>query len=227
MRYAFLGTRQPQLLPPPVIDLYQSAAKSLAEQGGIILSGATAGADQLAAESALAVGGRAELFLPWALFERDWVQKMKRLHGERVQETVFVPDLHGTWLNAARATLPNGARLSTGSVAVHARYYGMLEGAEAAILMPYVRLGWQVVERPGDSRRRTIGGISGQVSVREQIIDKGSTEPAIQFAQRLEQMAFDLSDDEGRVRLLSLLRQPLFHRDERLTACPEELPCAS
>lgn len=224
MKYAFLGTRQPRLLPPTVVELYRAAAIALAKQGGTILSGATPGADQLAAEAALAAGGRVELFLPWALYEREWVQRMKQLYGSCVQETVLAASTHADWLAAARATLPNGERLSTGSVALHARYYGMLERAEAVIVMPYVRISWQVTERPevsrastagglfgqstSHSRRSKIGGISGQSTIREQIIDKGGAESAIRFAQRLERTAFDLSDAGDRARLLTLLREP-------------------
>jgi hypothetical protein len=224
MKYAFLGTRQPRLLPPAVVELYRTAAIALAQQGGTILSGATPGADQFAAEAALAAGGRVELFLPWALYEREWVQRLKQLYGARVQQTVFAASTHANWLAAARAMLPNGKRLATGSVALHARYYGMMECAEAVVVMPYVRLSWQVTERPENSRassvsgifgqgalrsRRTrIGGISGQSTIREQIVDKGGTESPIRFAQRLERTAFDLSDADDRERLLTVLREP-------------------
>lgn len=205
MDYAFLGTRQPRLLPPTVIDLYRTAAESLAKQGSTVLCGATAGAEQLAAEAALSAGGTVELFLPWALYERDWVQRMKRLHGERVREILFAPSTHSDWLEAARATVPNGAHLSAGSIALHARSYGLLERADAVVMMPYVRLTWQAIERPATSRRSRIGGISGESEIREQILDKGGAEWAIRFAQNLDRVAFDLSAEEDRARLLSTI----------------------
>lgn len=206
MDYAFLGTRQPRLLPPAVVDLYRTAAISLTRQGSTVLCGATAGAEQLAAEAALTAGGLVELFLPWALYERDWVQRMKRLHRERVRETIFAPSTHPDWLEAARTTVPNGAHLSAGSIALHARSYGLLERADAVVMMPYVRLTWQVSERPLASRRSRIGGISGESEIREQILDKGGAEWAIRFAQNLERRGFDLSTEEDRARLLSTIQ---------------------
>lgn len=210
MNYAFLGTRQPRLLAAPVVDLYCTAATSFAKQGGTIVCGATPGAEQLAAEAALAAGGNVELFLPWALYEREWVQRVKRQYGSQIRETVFMPSVHPEWLQAARAALPNGENLSTGSLALHARCYGMLARAGAVIVMPYVRLSWQVIERPTSFRRSLIGGISGVSQVRERTIDKGGAELAIRFAHNLECNAFDLSSEEDRVRLLSELQTPAF-----------------
>jgi hypothetical protein len=161
----------------------------------------------LAAEAALAAGGTVELFLPWALYEREWVQRIKRQFGEQVHETVFDPAVHADWLAAARATVPNGEHLSSGSIALHARCYGMLECANAVVVMPYVRLAWQVSERPAGNLRNRIGGISGESVVRERIIDKGGAECAIRFAQTLERNAFDLSSEGDRLRLVSAIKE--------------------
>jgi hypothetical protein len=172
----------------------------------VISCGATPGAEQLAAEAALAAGGNVELFLPWANYEREWVQRIKRRFGAQVSETVFDPALHADWLTAARTMVPNGGHLSTGSIALHARCYGMLARATSVIVMPYVRLSWQVVERSSEFRRSKIGGISSESEIRERTIDKGGAESAIRFAQTLERNAFDLSTEEDRLRLLESLQ---------------------
>jgi len=210
MNYAFLGTRQPRLLPTPVLDFYRNAASSLAKQGSCIVSGATPGAEQLAAEAALHAGGNVELFLPWALYEREWVQRIKRQFAEQVHETVFNPTTHAHWLREARAMVPNGENLSMGSISLHARCYGMLERAGAVVVLPYVRLTWQVIERTSDFRRSKIGGISSESQVRERTLDKGGMEWPIRFAQTLERDSFDLSTEEDRVRLLRAIQDPVY-----------------
>ncbi|MCC2667899.1 MAG: hypothetical protein K0Q72_370 [Armatimonadetes bacterium] len=199
---AFLGTRQPRLLPPHVVDLYRTAAASLGGQGDLLLSGATPGAEQLAAEAALAAGGAAEFFLPWALYEREWVARMERTYGDRVRTVVFEVSTYPQWLEAARNAHPDGQRLSVGSLAVHARCFGMIERATLVIVMPYVRIAWQVVERPGLFGRKRI---TGESRVRERTTDKGGTELAIRFAESLGVAAYDLSRDDDRYRLADLL----------------------
>jgi len=169
--------------------------------------GATPGAEQLAAESALKAGGKVELFLPWANYERAWVQRIKRQFSGQVSETVFDPAKHSDWLAAARSTVPNGEHLSTGSIALHARCYGMLQRATSVVVMPYVRFSWQVIERSSEFRRSKIGGVSSESHIRERTVDKGGAELAIRFAQTLERNAFDLSTEEDRVRLLQSLQE--------------------
>ena len=55
---AFIGTREPRLVPGSVSNLYTRAAAALARAGRTIVTGATPGAEQLAVEAALAAGGK-------------------------------------------------------------------------------------------------------------------------------------------------------------------------
>jgi hypothetical protein len=205
-KIAFLGTRQPRLLPPHIVELYSTAAAIIGEQGDLLLSGATPGAEQLAAESALQAGGQVELFLPWSLYERDWVSRLERTYPGKVSTIVFDSAIHTEWLEAARAVLPGSSRLSTGSLAVHARCFGMLQHATLMIVMPYVRIAWQVIDRPGLFRRGRLAAITGRAQVRERTEDKGGAELAIRFAEGLGIAAYDLSTEEDRFRLAELLQ---------------------
>lgn len=91
---AFVGARQEKLEQireknPEWVELYTRAAAYCACRGCLVTTGAGTGSDQLAAETALRAGGRVKLFLPWAGWESDWVQRMQQEHGKRVALHVY------------------------------------------------------------------------------------------------------------------------------------------
>mgnify|MGYP000898904686 CR=1 FL=1 len=63
--YAGIGSRA---TPPAERDRMRAIAANLAREGWILRSGGANGADAAFEEGALAAGGRAEIFLPWAGF---------------------------------------------------------------------------------------------------------------------------------------------------------------
>lgn len=207
MKYAFIGTRQPRLLPSAVLDLYRAAAFFLAKQGCIIVSGATPGAEQLAVEAALRAGGKVELYLPWTRYEREWMQRMRRDYDPQIEVCVFSSTTHTAWLEVARTELPNGGNLAVASLALHARCYGMLQSADAVVLVPYLRQAGPTGEQPL-ARHRPSASNSRASPSQTPILDRGGTEYALRFARILQLDAFDLSTDEDQIRLVTAIRSP-------------------
>jgi hypothetical protein len=148
--------------------------------GAVVYSGASPGAEQIAAERALQAGGRVRLYLPRDGFEAEWVQRMTAAHPDQVEFTRFDPDVHQEWVDAVYAWHPAGTFLAKASLAIYARSYGMVRDASVVVALPFVRL------KNGTS-------------------DRGQSEQGLQVAREMEIPLYDLSVDADRERLRVLL----------------------
>jgi len=178
--YAFIGTKQPRALPRSSYQLFTAAAKHAAENGITVHSGATPGAEQLAAERALEAGGTVRLYLPWNGFETGWLASMSRAHPNRVLTVVFDAEVHSEWTEAIHAWHPVGEHLARAALAMYARTYGLVRESTTVVAMPYLRV------KNGGS-------------------DKGQTEQGLRVARDLGLTLFDLSEEAGRLGLRELL----------------------
>lgn len=179
-RCAFIGTRQPRMLPRTWYRLYTDAAEWVARSGAVVASCATPGAEQLAAQCALAAGGTVCLYLPWSDFEAEWVRRVQGEYPGLVTTRVYDPDVHADWTEAVLRTHPAGSYLARASQALYARSYGAVYEATDVVALPFIR------SRNGAA-------------------DKGQTEQGLQLARDLGLSLYDLSVEEERLRLRVLI----------------------
>lgn len=135
-RMTMIGTRDLTLPPREAVSLYRRAAVVLAQQGYVIVTGGCVGADQLAAESALIVGGSVELYLPWATYEDAWVRRMQEAHGMRIQTVVYDPEVDTAWTESVKQYHPHWERIQGPDIAFHARNYGLAVAGDGMIALP-------------------------------------------------------------------------------------------
>lgn len=176
---AFIGTREPRRIARDLIDLYVSAARQFAEEGCLLHTSGTPGAERLAAENALRVGGLIRVYLPWRNYEQAWVGDMSTRYPGCVETSVYQDAAHADWAAHVLASHPESKFLSPATTKLYARNYGLLIEADEIVALPYAR---------------PVGALGGPV-------DKGSTATSIEFAQRLGRLLYDLSDAEDRIRL--------------------------
>lgn len=179
-RFAFIGTRQPRILPRMWYSLYTDAAAWAARNGVRVLSGATPGAEQLAAQCALKAGGEVTLYLPWHGFEAEWVRRQEQEYSGQVTLRVYDPEIHHGWAEAIQRRHPTGAHLARASLALYARSYGLVYESTGVVALPFVR-------------------------TRNGAVDRGQSEQGLQIAQELGLSLYDISDDEPRERLRELI----------------------
>lgn len=127
--YAGIGSRQ---LSESELKRCRDKAKRRALEGWILRTGAADGADQAFAEGALFVGGRVILCLPWASYEKEWVEWTKR-HGAEV-EVLSNRDFEA-W-DSVDKYHPAASQLSRGIRALHARNFVILRGCEECLAWP-------------------------------------------------------------------------------------------
>jgi hypothetical protein len=179
-----IGSRNLAQFPQVWIDLYREAARKAAVHGHTVVTGAAEGADQLAAETALAAGGKVELVLPWGDFNQEWVQSMIANYGtDRVTTVVYVPLECPDWTQSVYDYHPacqNGKMgLEPGAFRLHARNYGIVYNSQTVIALP----------------GRKFGG--------------GGTAQGLRVAYGLRIRRFDLSDKQGRDALAAMLNPPV------------------
>jgi hypothetical protein len=180
--FCFIGTRQPRSLSRSWYQLYTGAAEFAARRGFAVHSGAMPGAEQLAAETALAAGGLVRLYLPWEGYEPIWCRNQQNRHPSRVETVVYDPEIHTSWTEAIHQWHPAGTFLARASLGLYARTYGMVGESTSVVALPYVRL-------------------------KSGAADKGQTEQGLTVARELELVLYDLSEEEGRTALRDLLAQ--------------------
>lgn len=135
---AFIGTREIATVTPEIQELYTKAAVIAARAGCVVITGAAPGADQLAAEAALSVGGKIKLVLPWKNYERDWVDKIVEHCPSQVEVEIYniVSDKQAEWTRSVARYHPTGDKLSAGAFALHARNYGIVCDASTVVAIP-------------------------------------------------------------------------------------------
>lgn len=135
-RMSLIGTRDLTLPPREAVALYRRAACVLAQEGYVIVTGGCVGADQLAAESALVVGGNVELYLPWTTYESAWVDRVAAAHGSRVQCVIYDAEVHTEWTESVKLYHPHHQRIQGPDVAFYARHYGLTAAGDGMIALP-------------------------------------------------------------------------------------------
>lgn len=139
---AFIGTRDLNLVPHEGIDMFRRAAQLAAEKGRILKTGAAIGADQLAAETYLASGGRGvRLYVPswgqrpWGKYEADWIQDVYGRYPGKVRVDFFDPAANPAAVEAVNWH-PRVEKLSSGGRDLMARNYEIVDGANSVIAIP-------------------------------------------------------------------------------------------
>ena len=122
---AIIGTREPDLFQ---IDLAQEVAWTLSTQLGVrIRTGGADGIDYLAMMGTHP--GMLDVFLPWGSYNRGKIPSLAAC-------TVYDPKHHPLWTESVTKYHPNPAALSRGPFALHARNYGIVDGATACLALP-------------------------------------------------------------------------------------------
>jgi hypothetical protein len=179
-RIAFIGTREPDRLPREWLDLYLQAVRTAVENGCVIHSSGTPGAERRAAETALRSGGRVRVYLPWEQYEAAWVARMRQRHDGMLEALVFDPDRDAAWIERLEEVNPEARFLAPASLKLQARHLGLVAEADEVIALPYPR------RVPRDPKAP---------------IDKGSTALGIRVAEEAGIPYFDLSEEADRLRL--------------------------
>lgn len=178
--YAFIGTKQPKSLPRSWWQLFAAAAEFAARNEITVHTGATPGSEQLAAERALVAGGSVRLYLPWSGFEAAWVKGASLAFPGQVSTVSFDPEIHSEWTEAIHVWHPTGEHLARASLAIYARNYGLVREATTVVALPFVR-------------------------VKNGASDKGQTQQGLEVAREIGLPVYDLSEDDDRLALRTLL----------------------
>jgi hypothetical protein len=171
-KIAFIGSRELSQFDPVWVELYTQAAIQAARFGHIVITGAAQGADQLAAHTALQHNGKVELVLPWSKYECGWWQPLQLEHPSLLTTVTYSSVVHDTWTQSVYDHHPVAHQISDGAFRLHARNFGIIEGAKYVVALPSLT-------RPG-------GGGTGQ---------------GIRIAVTLNKTLFDLTTADGRDRL--------------------------
>ena len=137
MKYvAFIGSRDMNQFSEERVLLYMDAVRAAVQHGYVVVTGACKGVDQLAAEVALASGGRVLLVLPYPLYERLWVNETQAKFPENVRVEVYNPENHPVWTESVTKYHPAPTQLSEPAIRMHARNYGIVGRAGWVVALP-------------------------------------------------------------------------------------------
>ena len=128
-KISFIGTREFSSLGSQVQEMYLESVTWAVQWGYTVSTGAAKGADQVAANRAIKLGGSLVLYLPWWGYEKEWIQSLPG----GVEYTVYSPKAHPSWGESVGEFHPNPKALSRGARALHARNFGIIEGSKAVI----------------------------------------------------------------------------------------------
>jgi hypothetical protein len=159
MTIAVLGTYEFDAHSRDVQQMFMAAITRIALARITIRTGASRGCDQIAAMSALEVGGRVELVLPWSKFEARWVDWIRTRHGDRVTIEVFDPKRHLRWRESVHEFQYDGEILIGWTWRQYARVYGIVEPCDLVVALTMDS------ERGGTGQGIRIGRAHGKVVV--------------------------------------------------------------
>jgi hypothetical protein len=159
MSVGVLGSYDFDLIDPVLQRTYVSAVLRIALARISIRTGASRGCDQVATRTALEAGGTVTLVLPWAGFEKRWVNRMREKHDARCKLEVLDPETHLTWLQSVRRYRRSGEDLTPTKSKLYARVYGIVEPCEIVMAMPLQS------ERGGTGQGMRIARALGKVVV--------------------------------------------------------------
>lgn len=108
---------------PPLIQDYE------------LRTGAAEGVDQRAANLWLSKGGEVRLYLPWASYEKAWVDSIKKKHLDNLIIEVYDKGLTA-WTESVDKYHPNPNALKDSMRSLHARNYGIVSGCEFVLAFP-------------------------------------------------------------------------------------------
>jgi hypothetical protein len=138
MIIAMIGTRQFDFQPEAMQHEFLRITRFTGEMGDTCRSGAAIGTDQIALMDCFRYGSPIDIVLPWATYEREFVQSMQRsaTTEKPVSVTVFQRTVHTDWNKSVLTWHPAGRRLTYGAFALHARNYGITQPAHAVCALP-------------------------------------------------------------------------------------------
>jgi hypothetical protein len=136
MSVGVLGTYDFDLIDPVLQRTYIAAVLRIALARIPIRTGASRGCDQVATRTALEAGGTVTLVLPWAGFEKRWVNQMREKHDARCTLEVFDAETRSTWLQSVRRYRRSGEDLTPTKTKLYARVYGIVAPCEIVMAMP-------------------------------------------------------------------------------------------
>lgn len=124
-KIAIIGTRQPDDLQLSIASVMSA---ELSHQGYRIATGGAYGIDQAAM---LHCDPQTHLivYLPWLGYNSAIIPEM-------AGRIVYTPAIHQPWTQSVNKHHPRVSALTRGSFALHARNYGIIEGAELVLAFP-------------------------------------------------------------------------------------------
>ena len=125
MHYAGIGSRE---TPPEIIKVMEDIATLMAVDGHILHTGAALGADQAFGNGANRVMGPMVIALPWATYERFWVDALFR-----ATKIVYNQDRHHSATDSVRRFHPAAEKLKRGAFSLHARNFLIIENCTLII----------------------------------------------------------------------------------------------
>ncbi len=120
--YAGIGARN---TPPEILNIMTKTAMLLAEDGYICKTGAAKGADQAFGNGA---GDDLELYLPWATYEKEWIESLQFPGITVVNKT-----LDAFAFASVQVYHPAPENLKISVTAMHARNYRVVKGSRFVI----------------------------------------------------------------------------------------------
>mgnify|MGYP001609557640 CR=1 FL=1 len=147
-RYAVIGTRHLAQIHRESLKFFNRAIDWTVAQNAVLVTGGAVGADRLAAERAAGQKGAVDLVLPWFGYELSWVEDFVGHYGGLIQTVTLEPTrlYYQHWMDSVDKYHPASAGLSRWERLLHARNYGIVEGASAVFALP------QPPERGGTSQ---------------------------------------------------------------------------
>jgi hypothetical protein len=196
---AFVGTRN---VDDPGIAQealqFKQAAIDVAKRGIDVYTGAATGADTMAAQAALEVGGRVKFFLPKEGYNQEFVGAMQRQHSDRVSTQVYNPKENAAWSLSVDVLHPAPGNLTPEVNALMASAYGAVEGVRGVVALPR-RMYESEVKDFNRSRKDPISEMG----------DAGGTGQALRVARMLHVPEFNFTIGEANKFRLAVENGPI------------------
>lgn len=138
MRVCMIGSRDPTLVADEKVILFRRMATHCGRQRHTVVTMPSFGACQLAAESALVVGGTVEVWEPGYGYGEMWLTPMIAEHGERVVHIPFdlADPVHQELIKADQELHPERRGVDRLDAAFFACVYGIVLSSDFLVALP-------------------------------------------------------------------------------------------
>jgi hypothetical protein len=129
------GINEYNTMPRLIQQAYLRAVSRLALARIPIRTGASRGCDQIAARTALQLGGYVEFVLPWPTFERAWMDEICTLYPHLCKIEIYDPDVHIEWTQSVNKYKRPEEAMTPERFKRYARCWGIVQPAEMVLSM--------------------------------------------------------------------------------------------